>query len=182
MNLKLALLAGTFAFTGLAHASNVLPDSCGDTKTRFSIVKSDADGKIAGPAEGKARLVLAYPVIWSAPHWGGKGTGGGDLRVGMDGNWIGAAESATYFTVEIAPGEHHLCVTEYGAFGRSKQDGIAMGKFNAEAGKTYFYEYKLNFGRVGDVITRDVSFSMVDEDEGRFQVKALKVSDFTQKK
>jgi len=176
MKHKLVLFACIFTLASVARASTVLPDSCGDAKTNFTIEKKKSDGKVPAPAEGKALLVLEYPVIWTGVHLG---TGGGDLRVGMDGAWLGAAQSNSYFTVQIDPGEHHLCVTEAGAFGGVKKDGIAMAKVNAEAGKTYFYQYKLTFQVQNKATARTFNFALADEDEGRFQVKSLKRSEFT---
>lgn len=178
MKLKLVLLACTFALTTLAHASNVLPDSCGDAKTTFSIAKKKSDGKVPPPAAGKAMLVFEYPVIWTGLHLG---IGGGDLRVGMDGTWLGAAKSDSYFSVEVDPGEHHLCVTEAGVLGGVKKDGIGLATVKAEAGKTYFYQYKLTFQVLDETTTRSSNFAVTDEDDGRFQVKALKLSKFSKK-
>ncbi len=176
MKLKLAFLACTFALTTLAHASNVLPDSCGDAKTTFHISKMKSDGTVPPPAAGKAMLVFEYPVIWTGVHLG---TGGGDLRVGMDGTWLGTAKSDSYFAVEVDPGEHHLCVTEAGVLGGVKKDGIGLASVNAEPGKTYFYQYKLTFQVLDEATTRSSSFAVTDEDDGRFQIKALKLSKFT---
>jgi hypothetical protein len=173
-NFAMLLLAGTFATA--AHASNVLPDSCGDPKMHFTIETRKSDGKVPPPSDGKARLVLEYPVVWTGLHLG---TGGGDLRVGMDGTWLGAAGSNSFFTVEIDPGEHHLCVSEAGALGGVKKDGIAMATLKAEAGKTYFFQYKINFQAQNKSTLRTFTFGPVDEDDGRFQTKSLKVSEFT---
>jgi hypothetical protein len=96
------MLAATLVTT--AHASKfVLPDSCGSEKVDFDVNSKKDQPAPAPPEEGKAQIVF----IESLEKSGVLGTP--TNRYGMDGAWVGANKGNSYFTVSVAPGEHHLC-------------------------------------------------------------------------
>ncbi|RXS98036.1 hypothetical protein [Silvibacterium dinghuense] len=60
-------------------------------------------------------------------------------RVGMDGHWSGAVVNESWFSVDVAGGEHHACI--------SSQDHLLspvteLIHFNAEPGKTYYFRIR----------------------------------------
>jgi len=123
------------AFAPLAHAKKtVLPDACGDDAVQFKVEAVDDHSKELKPEEGKALLVIVEEGV--SKHF--------DLttRYGIDGAWVGATHTNTYFLVQLTPGEHHLCAAPQKHLGFSDKDRellIAMNPFTVEAGKVYYF-------------------------------------------
>jgi hypothetical protein len=170
--------------TTVAYAKeNILPDACGRDKIDFEIATEKATAPPAPPADGKARIIF-IETLNRPSFWSGANVSDIETRFGVDGAWVGATKSNTYFTVDIAPGEHHLCSSV-----RGSKDMIGVATVSAEAGKTYYFEYKIeptvshghtNGGMTGPVSTTSVAlssgFSKLEEEEGKFRVKASKVA------
>jgi hypothetical protein len=88
-------------------------------------------GTPPGPPEaGKA---LLYLYTEDVPV---RGSFGFEVRLGMDGRWVGAAPLAGYMAVEIDPGLHHLCTAIHGFLGGKSI--VWVGRLEAKAGETYF--------------------------------------------
>jgi len=157
-----------------------LPDSCGDDKVQFE-VKTDKHAPAPGALDaGKARIVFVEVMDRNLGCWS---CGSPTSRYGMDGSWVGATQGNSYFTLDVAPGEHHLCVDWQSAFGRLRQK-IGMAEFTAEAGKTYYFESKVkikmqNGGDGGGDVDRDLDFVQVSDDEGRFRLKSAALATST---
>jgi hypothetical protein len=174
-----AMIMATSAYA----APKILPDACGDPSILFNATVAKTPGpKPEAPSAGKAQLVF---ILVAAKKGGGSIFGIHDwtTRVGMDGKWLGAAGNNSFFAVDIAPGEHHLCATVQNSMSGAK-DMIGMKKFTAEAGKVYFFQ----FSTMKTTVNADKSsqnfyafqFDPVDEDEGEFRIKALPASTFAQ--
>jgi hypothetical protein len=94
---------------------------------------------------------------------------------GMDGNWVGANTKHSCFSFEVDPGEHHLCASwqSSGVF----KNSVGMPSFVAEAGKTYYFASDASAEHVkGGGYNFD--FSQLDDDDGKYRVKAYKLSSF----
>jgi hypothetical protein len=184
------MLAATLVTT--AHASKtVLPDSCGADKVKFDVdSKKDAPAP-SGPAEGKAQIIFIETLnrpstalaVFGGPHVPDYVT-----RFGMDGAWVGAAKANSYFAVDVAPGEHHLCTSVKGS-----KDLIGMDSLTTEAGKTYYVEYKItptiSSGHVSGVtssgntvsgnsnsVSISADINKLNDETGKFRVKASVLS------
>jgi hypothetical protein len=180
----LLLAAMGAALTSAAHASPiVLPDACGNPEVKFDIDFTKNPPPPAAPAAGKAQIVF----IEVGP--------GATIRFGMDGKWLGATKGDSWFAVDVDPGEHHFCGAWQSSF-KTLQKNLGMTKFTAEAGKTYYVEFKISathtgggFTTVHNSATGGVStvsnpgtstlstdMGTVDEDEGRFRIKSGKLA------
>lgn len=107
---------------------------CGPSGDMFNVQTTDLKHPVGQMEQGKA-LVYFFVDFVTAPT----------MRVGVDGNWVGANNGKSYFFFLVDPGEHNLC-TEWqsGTFKKSSERvGEAM-RLMAEAGKTYYL--RLNFG------------------------------------
>jgi hypothetical protein len=151
-----------------------LPDSCGDDKVQFDVQTEKHPPAPVPPQEGKAQIVFIETMDKNLGCWS---CGAPTSRYGLDGSWVGASQGNSYFTLDVAPGEHHLCMDWQSAFGRLRQK-IGMAEFTAEAGKTYYFEAKVKLkeysggeNSAGD-IDRDLNFVQVSDDEGKFRLKA----------
>jgi hypothetical protein len=93
------------------------------------------------------------------------------VRFGMDGTWVGANKGDSYFALTVAPGVHHVCASWQSDLETLKKN-VKATSFTAEAGQVYYFAGEI-------VASRDTlifNFSELNEDEGKYQVKSLKLS------
>jgi hypothetical protein len=163
------------AFTARSWATT-LPDACGPDKVQFDVKTAKNQPAPTPPADGKAQIVFIEAMDKNLACWS---CGTPSSRFGLDGEWVGATKGDSYFTVDVAPGEHHLCADWQSDFGSLKKK-VGMADFTAEAGKTYYFEARVkikehDYGVGPDStseVDRDLSFSQVNDDEGKYRVKA----------
>jgi len=178
-----------------ARAKTVLPDSCGDASVKFDVKIKKNQPPPAPPEAGKAQIVFIE-------------SGRGTARYGMDGAWAGANDGDSYFAVAVAPGEHHLCMSfqiPALAGGKIKEESVRMLTFTAEAGKVYYFEASMGAiggsagtttyvqntgGATGGQFVHSAGspgmpvfgFAQLDEDTGKFRIKAWKLATWTTNK
>jgi hypothetical protein len=182
----LLLVCGLLASASLAQAKTILPDACGDDSVKFDVTaQKDAPLPSAAP-DGKAQIVFIEDE--------NQGLGFGKhatIRYGLDGAWAGANNGNSYFVVNVDPGVHHLCVSWQSALKMLKKS-IDVASFTAEAGKTYYYSAEIKItvinGASGPGVTSggggaNIDFGLVslNEDEGKYRVKAWKQSSWKSK-
>lgn len=91
-------------------------------------------------------------------------------RVGLDGAWAGGLKSNSYFSVSVAPGEHHLCAN-FQAHALEKSADLASGKmielanFTAEAGKIYYFRVRYETAQF-----LSMDFGPVDRDQALYMI------------
>jgi hypothetical protein len=186
VKLKVSALVVLAFLASTASAKTVLPDACGDSKTNFD-VKTQADQpEPAAPAAGKAQIVFIETI--DKPFGCGMSTTGCSptYRFGLDGTWAGATKGNSYFVVSVDPGVHHVCTVS----GKN----VGVDSFTAEAGKVYYYQAKVVIKRSavsingpdamgsGQMINKDFDFSQVNEDQGKYRIKASELATSTPKK
>jgi hypothetical protein len=174
------LLCVAFCANVQARAKTVLPDACGDDGVKFD-VKTEKDQPAPGaPAAGKAQIVFVETEEKNGGVWDFT------TRFGLDGAWVGADKGDSYFIVNVDPGVHHVCASAQSMFKILKKSIDAM-TFTAEAGKVYYIEGKFTVvvinGASGPGVNSgggggSVSFGMsqLDEDMGKYRVKAWKLA------
>jgi hypothetical protein len=156
-------------------AGPTLPNSCGDDKVRFEVKAQKGQTPALTPVEGKALIVLVENYQRQ-----GNVIGKPTTRVGLDGAWVGANQGNSYFTLEVTPGEHHLC-TDWQSISKELRSKVGLLSFTAEAGKVYYFETRVDATLAGDTTFTDLQLSPVDEDEGQYRVKAGTLSKATPK-
>ena len=156
------------------QAKTILPDACGDDKVKFEI-KTEKDHAAPGaPNSGKAQLVL-IEALDKTFCWGCSVA----TRFGMDGAWVGANNGDSYFVLSIDRGEHHLCADWQSVFGTLKKK-IGLTSFTAEAGKVYYFEALVTQKQTSkDYVDRDLDLKQLNDDEGKFRIKASRFSTST---
>jgi hypothetical protein len=125
---------------------------CGPSGQMFNVQTTDLKHPVGQPEAGKA-LVYFFVDFVTAPT----------MRVGVDGNWVGANNGKSYFFFPVDPGEHNIC-TEWqsGTFKKSSERvGEAM-HLTAEAGKTYYLRLNFSYQRM--------HLELSDEAEGHFLI------------
>jgi hypothetical protein len=166
--LGLALLSAVRAW------STVLPDACGDDKMKFDVNAGKSKTPPAPPEGGKAQIVfienenrMIGPFMYAT------------IRYGLDGAWAGANKNNSYFAVLVDPGVHHLCVSWQSALPSLKKS-IDTASFTAEPGKTYYFAANVRVIPVGENnATFDFDLSQLDDDAGKYRVKAWKLATWT---
>ncbi|MGD0735750.1 MAG: hypothetical protein ABR976_11410 [Terracidiphilus sp.] len=175
------LVCGLFAFASQAQAKTILPDACGDDSTKFEVTALKDAPPPAPPADGKAQIVFIEDE--------NQGLGFGmhaTIRYGVDGTWAGANNGNTFFIMNVDPGVHHLCVSWQSAL-KTLKKSIDVASFTAEAGKVYYYAAEIRItvvrGAYGPGVTSgggganiDFGLAPLGEDEGKYRVKAWKLS------
>jgi hypothetical protein len=81
--------------------------ACGPLSTNFSVKTSNSQKPMPQPESGKA-------MIYVIEDWEPADTGRMSrpaLRVGMDGNWMGATQGDSYLYFSADPGPRHLCIS-----------------------------------------------------------------------
>jgi hypothetical protein len=156
--MKIALIAMLFASAAFAQGpSPGVASACGPGNVSFKVKLSDTPAAPAHAGAGKALVyfihdagtsaVLAYPTT----------------KIGVDGAWVGADHSNSYFSVSVDPGEHHVCATLQSSF---VDDRAEFAHFQAEAGKVYYYRTRLVLSRSVEIL----ELEPIDSDEGKYLV------------
>jgi hypothetical protein len=87
-------------------------------------------------------------------------------KYGLDGNWIGGNNKASYFFASVDPGTHHLCA-EWGTTFRHYVTPVSIAKVVLQPGKSYFFRARVVFFSVSGVGERSITLEPVDAEEGR---------------
>ena len=150
--------------------------ACGSKDAQFE-VKTVSGQSIAQPEPGKA-LIYVSEVFKKAPGELGNPT----IRIGLDGNWVGAVRGNSYFSFSVDPGEHHLCTHWQSRFKRLSREA-AFTSFNAEAGKTYYFRARISYqAAYGGAATMSLDLEPINDDEGKYLVASNPVSNAQAKK
>jgi hypothetical protein len=165
-SLKCIFLCASLACAGQVWATT-LPDSCGDDKVKFDVKTEEGQPAPAGPAEGKAQIVFIEnenQMIGAFMY--------ATVRFGMDGAWVGANYSNSYFALPVGPGVHHLCASWQSSLGRLKNN-VDLTSFTAESGQVYYFAAQVTVASRDSMI---FGLSQLNEDEGKYRVKLSKLS------
>lgn len=131
---------------------------CGDPQTMFEVSRGETKDQIEPPEPGKAQLfVIEFYGLGDTGHMSRP-----LLKIGLDGQWIGAVQGITYLSASITPGEHHLCST-WQSHG-SPLHSTSLYNFHADAGKRYYFRAQI------DDKAYYADLEPVSEDEGRLMV------------
>jgi hypothetical protein len=143
--MKNALAVILFAVSAYAQDLTVVStqSACGPMNAEFN-VKARETHSIAQPEQGKALVYVIEDQKFTAVR-------AATIRVGLDGEWVGANRGNSYLFFSVDPGEHHLCgdwTSEWLPSGRL----VSLANFTAEAGKIYYFRARTTGGpgAIGD--------------------------------
>jgi hypothetical protein len=173
---KLRLTEGTvheFIFLALLMAMPVFGQDqttdlrtaagCGPSETQFSVKSDHTLHAVRQPEPGKA---LVYVIEQGRPEGGeAKVT----VRVGLNGNWMGANYGESYLSFDVAPGEHHVCVDWQSSL-KSRQKLSGAAELTAESGKTYYFRAEVVLTQATESHDERLSIKAVDAPEGMLLV------------
>lgn len=139
-----------------------LPAACGDSRQSMAVKLDKTQHTVAQPDSGRSQVYFIEDM--------GHGGGGNTTKIGMDGKWVGADKRNSYFSVSVAPGEHHLCAVIEPSDAWSY---VELAHFTAEAGKIYYYRTRI-------IVTRDgveyFSLAPLDSDAGEYAVSTYSMA------
>ncbi len=173
--LALVVLAAS-VYAQNTPAPSASQGACGSKDSQFE-VKTVSGQPNAQPEPGKA-LVYVSEVFEKAPGELGNPT----IRIGLDGNWVGAVRGNSYFSFSVDPGEHHLCTHWQSRFKRLSREA-AFTSFNAEAGKAYYFRARISYqSAYGGSATMSLDLEPINDDEGKYLVASNPLSNGQAKK
>jgi hypothetical protein len=134
---------------------------CGLPDVSFN-VKTKAQHPVGQPEPGKALIYFFQDdsLFGDIPR--------PTSRYAIDGSWVGATHSDSYYFLSIAPGEHHLCTEWQDA---DNHQAAAL-HFTAQAGNSYYF-------RVENISSRlqwSSRLEPIDSDEGQLLIRRFSLS------
>ncbi|MGA2632649.1 MAG: DUF2846 domain-containing protein [Terracidiphilus sp.] len=163
--LALFVASSVFVRAQVGHIAS----ACGPYSVTFKVKLDEKDHSPAQAAQGKALVyfihdsgtsaVIAYPTT----------------KMGVDGAWVGANHSNSYFYVSVEPGEHHVCADLQTSL---YEDRTELAHFRAEAGKVYYFRTRLVTSRSVELLELDP----LDSDQGSYLISLFPLSVSTAKK
>ena len=160
--------------------------SCGPANVKFDVSTTKEKPPAPEIQTGKALIYFLQDDL--KYNWAPRPT----TRFAIDGAWVGATHTNSYFYVFVDPGEHHLCANWQSArTGLSwmgpKRSTAATG-FTAEADKTYYFRAQdiLHTEQDNNVNTiksePEVLLSPLDSDEAQVLMNTFSFSSSHSKK
>jgi hypothetical protein len=148
-----------------------LPSSCGPDAQSFNVALDDSRHSLIAPQAGTATL---YFVDDDGSGVGGALLGSPTTRYALDGAWVGANHGESWFSVAVAPGDHHVCTALQSSFFQ----GVEVTHFNAEPGKSYFFRTRLFAYQTNGLL----EFAPIDSDEADYLISLYPMATATAKK
>jgi hypothetical protein len=142
------------AFGAAQDQSSLATAACGKAGVTFDVKREESKHTVTPPDPGKARVyfVRDLGVINCLGSCGA-------TKMGLDGEWVGAIQRNSYFSISVDPGEHHVCGTEGGQL-------FAFAHFTAEAGKIYYFRTRRLSGKYQEVFDMEA----IDDDQGKYLI------------
>ena len=133
---------------------------CGPNEIQFE-VKTDKTQHPQAPPDAARAVIYVFSERAGFPN----------VRIGMDGRWMGANHDESYFFFTAEPGEHRLCWDVQKGQEKLSDQGAAA-TFTAEAGKVYFFRTTL----WSNELVPTWKFERIDGAEGLFLVSSWPLS------
>jgi len=176
--MKTMLIVALFASCALAADQSTIAaaeSACGPGNIKFDVNTESNQQPAAMTQDGKA-LVYVVEVFEAPRNQLAKPT----MKIGLDGTWVGANRSNSYFFVPVEPGHHHLCMAWQSRLkGYAKK--VALSSFSAEPGKTYYFKALVVEHDEGRGAWFTVDLEPVNNDEGKLLVASSAFSTFRPK-
>jgi hypothetical protein len=154
----LVMLFGVSAFTQVPPAVTA---ACGPEKVSFNVKLDESQHALTEPEPAKARVYFIQE--------GPVGSLAVTTTIGLDGTWVGANKNSSYFTVSVAPGEHHVCVKVQSFRGHP----LGFVHFTAEGGRVYYFNWRVIYGETSEA---DLHLGEVDSDQAKYLIASYPLS------
>jgi hypothetical protein len=164
-----------FSFVGVPAAQGQSQDQaaaarssagCGPAGVEFEVKTDKKRHPAPQPEAGKA-LVYVFQHERDKPDT--YTIGAVTVRVGLDGNWVGANHGSSYFFFPVEAGEHRVCSQVQSIFKRYSKLASAIS-LKAEPGKAYYFRIFL------DTAAPNVKLEAIDEAEAELLIGSSALS------
>jgi hypothetical protein len=175
--MKSAVVVIFLAYSAFAQNPSTIPQlhpACGAMNTQFQVKMNDAQLPDPQVEAGKALIYVVEDQKYKAVR-------DVTLRIGLDGEWVGATRGNSYLFFSVEPGEHHLCADWTSDFLPSGRL-VSLFGLTVEAGKTYYFRARTMGGpgslteRNGQGDTSSLDLDLVNRDEGKYLVTTSPMS------
>jgi hypothetical protein len=154
--MRTALVVMFLAVSAFAQQDSGALAACGPKGTRFDLKRDDSQHTLVLPDPGKARVYFLQDIGLV------NCLGSCSTKIGLDGEWVGANQRNSYFSVPVDPGEHHVCANMNPQF---SPHTVAFAHFTAEAGTVYYFRIRPFWGK--DEL---LNIDPVDSDEAKYLI------------
>jgi hypothetical protein len=135
MKVLLALVLFAWPCMAQSYVPPIDPEAaCGAREVKFQ-VRSDYQG-LHLPVVDAGKAVVYFVEMQKID-----GIGNVTAKIALDGKWVGANHSNSYFFVTVEPGEHHLCTSWQSSVASRQQ--VSLNNLTAESGKTYYFSTRI---------------------------------------
>jgi len=167
------LILASLSFAQNAATAAAAAPGCGPADVHFQVKTDQNRHPTIQPDAGKAVVYFLQDdaEFLTRPR--------PTTRMGIDGEWVGATKSNSYFCVLIAPGEHHLCASWQTFEGFGVSHNTAAAHFTADPGGVYFFPRDV---WIRDLGPAHVELLPLDSDEGLLLASKFSFSTSTRKK
>jgi hypothetical protein len=176
MRTKLVLFA-CLLMSAVASAQSALAvkqaeAACGDPHVSFDVSQSSASLESQPIAPNQARVYVIEDAEYDPS---GLGATTPTIRLGLDGQWVGATTEWSYIVFPVEAGNHHLCARWQTKFpGRW---GVVLAQMTAISGQSYYFRVHVLNG----LYAPDMEISPVDPDEAKLLIAESKPAVFVEK-
>lgn len=167
--MKIALVFVFLASSAFAQDLSVAAaeSACGPSNVEFGVRTNTDQSPLQQPEPRKALVYVVEDQRFKAIR-------DVTIRVGFDGNWIGATRGNSYVFFSVGTGEHHLCV-DWASSLASSDRLVSLANLTAESGKVYYFRARTTGGpgALGDgrwQAEPSLDLDLVNSDEGKLLV------------
>ncbi len=161
--MKVALATLLLAASSFAQGPAPPVAACGPSNISFKVKLDSSQHMLEQPDPGKARIYFFQDAGTNAT------LGYPTVKIGMDGAWLGANHGNSYFSVSLAPGEHHICVTLQSSLVAQR---VELAHFTAESDEAYYYRTRLVMSRSVELLELD----SIDADQAQYLIASFPLS------
>ena len=139
-----------------------VPEACGNLTVSMAVKLTHNSSAPQKPEPAKALMYFiqqsGMPIMIGYPT----------TKIGIDGQWVGANKKNSYFSVSVAPGEHHLCAKmQTRVLPKDIVKDVELAHLMVEAGKVYYYRTRIFAVNNGPFY---LSLAPVDSDEAEYLI------------
>lgn len=148
---------------------------CGSDNPQFDVKTDKSQHPLGQVPDGKALVYIFESEKTDADLFK---IGAVTIRVGLDGQWIGANHGNTYFYFAVDPGDHNICANWQSSLTRLSKLASAAS-LTAEPGQSYYFQARVD-ERSHD--TPAIWLEPVDPAEAKILISSASLSTFKAKK
>jgi hypothetical protein len=153
------LTCATLSSAQTAPVQQAAAPGCAKDDVKFDVKTDKRQHPFAKPDPGKAIVYFLQDdtEFLSVPR--------PTTRFSLDGAWIGATHTSSYFYVAVDPGQHHLCAGWQSFVGLTAGQKSAAAQFHADPGGIYFFVVRNH--AMQEQVPPGMTLRTVDPDEAQ---------------